>query len=206
MKKIFYLLLFAVFAGGLTACEDDTVQNPGDFNLKATLELSPEIVGMGDFSDELKLAWEKDTTWAYPSIERDTVVDGEGKPVLDESGKIQVNVDTSWVKGRITGHLYEYELMALPSKADTFTLSLKSNARWKAPVPSAGGKVQWFYNYNLLTGSTSTSGGGDGHVYFRVTRNRNKKRAVTAVQNIYTSDSTVFVRLRFTQKGERDKK
>lgn len=189
---------------GLMSCEDDVAKNPGDFSLKSTLAIDSKIVSTGGFSDDLKLLRSIDTTYQYPSIKHDTLFDEAGEPILGPDGKLQITSDTIWVAGNITARMDEYELMTLPAKADTFTLTLHSNARWKAPVPSTGGKVQWFYNYNLLTGSTSTAGGGDGYVYFRVTRNRNKKRAVVAVQDIMTSDSTVLVRLRFVQSGERD--
>lgn len=205
MKKIFYLLLSAVFVCGLVACEDEAAKKPGDFNLKATLELIPKITGMRGFAEELKVAHIKDTTWTYPSISKDTLKNEKGEPVLGEDGKLQVKSDTAWVKGKVMGRMYEYEPVTLPCEADTFTITLKSNARWKAPVPLTGGKIQWYYNYNLLTGSTSTSGGGDGHVYFRVTLNKYYQRAVEAVQDIYTSDSTVLVRLHFTQLGKRNK-
>lgn len=196
--------MFMSLGMGFISCEDEVAKNPGDFNLKATLEIDPNIVSTGGFNQELKLLRSVDTTYQYPSIKYDTLFDASGEPILGPDGKMQITTDTTWVPGNITARMDEYELMTLPAQADTFTLTLHSNARWKAPVPSAGGKVQWFYNYNLLTGSTSTAGGGDGYVYFRVTRNRNKKRAVVAVQDIMTSDSTVLVRLRFIQSGERD--
>lgn len=204
MRKLFYVLLLMVAGFGLAACEDDVAKNPGDFNLKSTLEMETQIVSTGGYSGQLQLLRSIDTTYQYPSVRRDTLFDANGKPLLGPDGKMQITSDTTWVDGKITARMDEYRLVTLPAKADTFTLALRSNARWKAPVPSAGGKVQWFYNYNLVTGSTSTAGGGDGYVYFRVTRNRNKKRAVEAVQDIITSDSTVLVRLHFTQAGERD--
>lgn len=204
MKKLFYAMLLAATGLGFVACEDDEAKNPGDFSLKSTLELDPQIVGTSGYTGQLKLARSIDTTYVYPSVKNDTLFDEKGEPILGPDGKMQITSDTTWVPGGITARMDEYELFTLPAKADTFTLTLHSNARWRAPVPSAGGKVQWYYNYNLRTGSTSTAGGGDGYVYFRVTRNRNKKRAVVAVQDIITGDSAVLVRLRFVQSGERD--
>ena len=64
--------------------------------------------------------------------------------------------------------------------------------------------MQWFYNYNVRPGTPSTAGGGDGWVDFRVSRNKNKRRSVVAVQDIYTNDSSAFVRLHFAQRGEKD--
>ena len=205
MKKLFYALVLMAAGLGFVACDDDEAKNPGDFNLKSTLEMDTKIVSTQGFECQLELLESRDTTYEYQVTKYDTLKDENNKPILDAEGKLQITTETSWVKGGLTAKMHEYKLVTLPSKADTFTLALKSNARWKAPVPSAGGKVQWYYNYNLVTGSTSTSGGGDGNVYFRVTRNRNKKRSVEAVQDIMTSDSTVLVRLHFTQSGERDK-
>lgn len=204
MKSLLYAFLFMAAGFGLAACEDDEAKNPGDFSLKSTLEMEPQIVSTGGYTGELQLLRSVDTTYQYPAVKRDTLFGADGKPLIGADGKMQITVDTTWVDGKITARMTEYQLVTLPAKADTFTLALRSNARWKAPVPSTGGKVQWYYNYNLVTGSTSTAGGGDGYVYFRVTRNRNKKRAVEAVQDIITCDSTVLVRLHFTQSGERD--
>lgn len=204
MRKLFFAILIAMAGFTIVACDKEAAKNPGDFNLKSTLEVDPQIVSTGGFTGELKLVRTIDSTYQYSSVTNDTLKDAQGNPIIGADGKLQITSDTTWHDGNITAKFSEYEVMMLPSKADTFTITLKSNAQWKAPVPSAGGKAQWYFNYNLLTGSTSTSGGGDGYVYFRVLRNRNKKRAVTAVQDIMTNDSTVLVRLRFRQSGERD--
>lgn len=205
MKKLIYLTLLAIGGFTIASCDKDPATNPGDFSLKSTLEVEPQIVSTGGFTAELKLLRQIDSTYQYSSVKSDTVKDAQGNPVIGADGKLQIKNDTTWYDSNTTAKFSEYEVVQLPSAADTFTISLKSNAQWKAPVPSAGGKAQWYFNYNLLTGSTSTSGGGDGYVYFRTLRNRNKKRAVTAVQDIMTNDSTVLVRLRFSQSGERDK-
>lgn len=185
------------------ACEKDTLNTYGDYSVRSQLELLPEVVSINGDTYPLVVARTIDTTYRYFRTEEDTIKNAEGKPLLDANGNMQFVYDTLWYNGT-TGKYTEYETVTLPAQADTFTIALHSNAQWKAPVPSTGGKVQWFYNYNIRTGTTSTAGGGDGFVDFRVSRNRNKKRAVTAVQDIYTNDSASFVRLRFEQKGERD--
>ena len=189
----------------ISACDNEAT-NPGDYELKSSLELVPELTSTGGFTAVFSELRSKDTTYTYPKIITDTLRDEEGTPIIGQDGILSTKSDTLWQPGNITAHFTEYNIIELPSKADTFTISLKSNAQWKAPVPSSGGKVQWYYNYNLITGSTSTSGGGDGYVFFRVSRNRGRRRAIVAVQDIMTNDSTQLIRLRFVQKGERDTK
>ncbi|MBR6456775.1 MAG: hypothetical protein IKS72_07615 [Prevotella sp.] len=178
MTKLFYLIASSlVVAHLLTACEDDVAKNPGDFNLKPTLEVEPVVTSLGGASFELNKLRETDTT----------------------------NYN-----GEITAKFIEYELVTLPSPADTFSVALKSNAKWKAPIPGTGGKAQWYYRYSFLTNAdmgdsdAQRFSGGDGTVSFRVSRNKNFKRPVTAVQDIITADSTFWIRLNFTQKGEKD--
>lgn len=188
-----------------TSCEkEDTLNTFGDYSIQSQLELIPEVVSIHGDIYPLTVARSVDTTYRYFSTKEDTIKNEEGKPLLDSNGRLQFVYDTIWYNGT-SGKFTEYELVELPSQADTFSISLRSNAQWKAPVPSTGGKVQWFYNYNIRTGTTSTAGGGDGWVDFRVSRNKNYKRAVIAVQDIYTSDSAAFIRLHFRQKGEKDK-
>lgn len=188
-----------------TSCEKEERLNTfGDYSILSQLDLIPEVVSIHGDTYPLIVSRSVDTTYRYFSTKEDTVKNEAGKPVLDANGNVIFVYDTIWYNGT-TGKFTEYELVEFPSQADTFSISLRSNAQWKAPVPSTGGKVQWFYNYNVRTGTTSTAGGGDGWVDFRVTRNKNYKRAVIAVQDIYTSDSAAFIRLHFRQKGEKDK-
>lgn len=186
------------------SCEKEDVLNTfGDYSIRSQLELIPELVSIHGDTIPLTVSRSIDTTYRYFRTEEDTIKDENGEPLLDASGKLQFVYDTIWFNGT-TGKFTEFELLELPSQADTFSITLRSNAQWKAPVPSAGGKVQWYFNYNVRTGTTSTAGGGDGWVDFRVTRNKNKRRSVIAVQDIYTNDSSAFVRLHFVQKGEKD--
>ena len=196
------LCMVALLLG--TSCEKEDILNTfGDYSIRSQLELIPELVSIHGDTIPLIVSRSIDTTYRYFRTEEDTIKDENGEPLLDASGRLQFVYDTIWFNGT-TGKFTEFELLELPAQADTFSITLRSNAQWKAPVPSAGGKVQWYFNYNVRTGTTSTAGGGDGWVDFRVTRNKNKRRSVTAVQDIYTSDSAAFVRLHFVQKGEKD--
>lgn len=206
MKKTLSAILCVTALLLSASCEkDDTLNTFGDYSIRSQLELIPELVSIHGDTIPLTVSRCIDTTYRYFRTEEDTIKDENGEYLLDASGKLQFVYDTIWSYGT-TGKFTEYELVELPSQADTFSISLRSNAQWKAPVPSTGGKVQWFYNYNVRTGTTSTAGGGDGWVDFRVSRNKNKRRSVVAVQDIYTNDSSAFVRLHFAQRGEKDAK
>ena len=204
MKKTLSAILCVTAILLSASCEkDDTLNTFGDYSVRSQLELIPQVVSIHGDTIPLVLSRSIDTTYRYFRTEEDTIKDEAGEPLLDAGGNLQFVYDTIWSYGT-TGRFTEYELVELPSRADTFSISLRSNAQWKAPVPSTGGKVQWFYNYNVRTGTTSTAGGGDGWVDFRVSRNKNKRRSVVAVQDIYTNDSSAFVRLHFAQRGEKD--
>lgn len=204
MKKTLSAILCVTALLLSASCEkDDTLNTFGDYSVRSQLELIPQVVSIHGDTIPLVLSRSIDTTYRYFRTEEDTIKDEAGEPLLDAGGNLQFVYDTIWFYGT-TGKFTEYELLTLPSQADTFSITLRSNAQWKAPVPSAGGKVQWYFNYNVRTGTTSTAGGGDGWVDFRVSRNKNKRRSVVAVQDIYTNDSSAFVRLHFAQRGEKD--
>lgn len=206
MKKVLSAMLCAVALLLSTSCEKEEVLNTfGDYDVRPHLEIIPEVICIHGDTLPLVVARSVDTTYRYFSTKEDTLKDEDGEYLLNDNGMLQFVYDTTWYNGT-TGKFTEYELLELPSNADTFSIALRSNAQWKAPVPSAGGKAQWYYNYNIRTGATSIAGGGDSWVDFRVSRNKNKKRSVVAVQDIYTSDSSSFVRLNFVQKGEKDPK
>lgn len=203
MKK---LLLFIVLFGAMStivSCEK-VAENPGDYDLKATLELGSVVTSIGGTEYPLTVSREIDTTYRYSYTENDTTKDANGDPVIGEDGNLIIRTDTLWYTGITSARYIEMEPILLPSTADTFSIKLTSNARWRAPLPSAGTGVQWYFSYNITTGGTSLTGGGDSEVDFRVTRNRGRQRAVTAVQYIFTSDSTVMYKLQFNQSGERD--
>jgi hypothetical protein len=203
MKQLFYLsAILCVVCGSVASCKDDGY--PGDFNIKPTLAIIPEVTSLHGDTIALTQIRSIDSTYRYFYLHYDTLKDEGGEPVIGGDGKLVIAKDTVWYYSKITAKFTEYALVELPSTADTFTIRLQSNAKWNAPIPDRGDKVQWYYNYNLITGGTTTSGGGDGMLNFRVTRNKNYRRPVTAVQDIMTSDSSVLVRLRFTQRGEKD--
>lgn len=206
MKSIIKLAAGAIALSFAIASCDDDEGTYGNYNIRSYLDLNPTVVSIHGDQYPLTVARDIDSTYRYFYTRQDTLKDESSKPVIGPDGNLVVQVDTIWYDSKITARFIEYELIELPSQADTFSISLRSNAQWKAPVPDTGGKVQWYYNYNIHTGTTSTSGGGDGSVDFRVSRNRGFKRAVTAKQDIMTNDSTVLIRLHFTQKGERQKK
>jgi hypothetical protein len=200
---------------GVLSCEDEP-ENPGDFNLKSELSMDPMMVtSVGGQSYALEEEAVYDTLYTSSYEKRDTTfrVDGSGNYILDENGKkipeigsdgnIIVSIDTIVFQTGKRGVFHKMKLVKLESKADTFTIHIKSNALWKAPQ-YAPTKAQWFFNYNLRTGGNSLTGGGDGYFYFRTLRNKNKTRVEPVPQYIYTSDSTVMYQLNFGQAGERD--
>lgn len=184
------------------SCEN-VIENPGDYSVKPTLEIATSVTSIGGTEYPMSVVSERDTAYRYFYTKRDTLKDAAGEPILDEHGAQQITIDTIYYNSKTHAHFVEMALVTLPSAADTFRITLKSNARWKSPVPSTGGKVQWYFNYNILTGGTTTAGGGDGEINFRTLRNRGVKRPVNAVQYIFTSDSTVMYKLTFAQSGER---
>lgn len=206
MKSLIKLAFGAmVISFAVVSCDDDE-GTYGDFNQKSILKLDPVVVSIHGDTYPLTVARDIDSTYRHFYTKKDTLKDDNSQPLIGPDGNMIIHEDTIWYNSKITARFVEYEIVELPSKADTFSIHLQSNAQWKAPVPSTGGKVQWYYNYNIHTGSTSTSGGGDGSVDFRVSRNRGYKRTVVAQQNIMTNDSTVLIRLNFIQLGERQKK
>lgn len=195
MKKAFFLLASTLLAAFLlTACEEDVAKNPGDFNLKSALDIEPYLTSNSGAQFQLTKLREADTTYVYFYTTEDTLRDEKGEFIIDSKGNYIIKVDTIYYNSNITAKLKEYQLVALPAPADTFTLTLKSNAKWKAPEPRVSG-VQWFYVMNL-------AGGGDSNLKFRVSRNRTRNPRPAIFQNIFTEDSTVMVRLSFMQEIE----
>lgn len=105
--------------------------------------------------------------------------------------------DTTLYSG-VQQHIVTMDTVWLESPADTMQILIRSNTRWNAPNPDAGGKAAWFF-------SMTNAGGGDAKIQTRVVRNRNSKRSVVANQRILTADSTRLYIIPFLQKGERDK-
>lgn len=216
MKK---LLGFAMAVGALftiMSCEEEA-ENPGNFNLKAELTLDSIMTSTLGHSYVLEEEAVFDTAYTDTYEKRDTtfetdaegnfVLDGNGKkiPVIGGDGKYIIKIDTITFRTGKRGVYHKMKMITLESPADTFTIHLQSNAKWRAPEPVAPeGKVQWFFNYNLRTGGNSLTGNGDGHFYFRTLRNKNYARKTPVSQEIFTSDSTVMYQLNFGQAGERD--
>ena len=194
MKKLLY---FIFLIGGLlylSSCEKEA-KNPGDFSLKSELEVRGITSKSGKVFD-MEVLRSIDSTYQYFYEKKDTLKDESGNYVL-EGGKYQVTTDSVYYNGSITAKFIELKKIVLEPELDTITVTLRSNAKWKAPMPSSGGKVQWFFTQNL-------AGGGDGEVIIAVTKNKNYERTVDAEQYILTSDSTIMYKLVFGQKGEKD--
>lgn len=194
MRKLLYFLLLVGFMG-IYSCEK-VAENPGDYNLKTELRvLGISTKNLGDL--DMKILRSIDTTYVRFYVMSDTLVDVNGNPILDAEGKLQITKDTTYYNGNITAKFVEIEKVTLDSPVDTIYVSLESNAKWQAPMPSSGGKAQWFFTQRL-------AGGGDGTMIASVVRNKNFKRSVDAVQYILTSDSMTMYKLVFGQRGEKD--
>lgn len=200
---------------GILACEEEAT-NPGDFNLKAELTMNPmQVTSTGGQSYVLEEEAVFDTAYTSSYEKKDTafernpdgsfVLDERGRkiPVIGNDGNLIIQTDTIIFLTGKKGTFHQMKLIKLESKADTFTIHIKSNAKWLAPQ-YAPTKAQWFFNYNLRTGGTSLTGGGDSDFYFRTLRNKNYSRKELVPQHIYTSDSTVMYQLNFGQAGEKD--
>lgn len=197
MKKLFYFMSLTALALGAASCEDDP-KNPGDFDLEATLQLDEVITTSKGATYNLKVARVGDTIYQHEYTERDTMRNSDGSYYISDQGTYVITSQTKYY-GTKKANLVEYETVTLPAFADTLSLNVYSNARWTADVPDAGGKAQWYYNYN-----STTVGGGDATFQFRVVRNRNYKRPVTMRQTFLTSDSSTIIILPFEQVGEKD--
>ncbi|MBQ8050544.1 MAG: hypothetical protein IJ197_03080 [Bacteroidaceae bacterium] len=215
MKKLLGLAIVMGVVACILSCEDEA-ENPGDFNLKAELTLDPMTMtstsGLTYTLEEEEVydtvftsTYEKIDTTFEVDANGDFVIGPDGKkiPVIGEDGHIVTTRTPVTFETGKRGVFHKMKLIKLESKADTFTIHIKSNARWRAPQ-YAPTKAQWFYNYNLRTDGNSLTGNGDGYFYFRTLRNKNKTRVEPVPQYIFTSDSTVMYQLNFGQAGERD--
>ena len=215
MKKLLGFALAVGLVFTVLSCEDEA-ENPGDFNLKSTLTIDPMVMTSTSgltynleeeavYDTAFTSSYEKKDTTFEVDADGNFVIGPDGKkvPVIGDDGNIIVNSTTITFKTGKRAVFHKMKMIKLESPADTFTIHLKSNARWKAPQ-YAPEKAQWFFNYNLRTGGNSLTGGGDGNFYFRTLRNKNKTRVEPVPQYIFTSDSTVMYQLNFGQAGERD--
>lgn len=195
MKKLIYLLFFSCFLMICISCEKEAT-NPGDFNQKCTLDVYGISTTSGN-EYEFEITRSIDSTYMRYYIEPDTLRGEDGEPLKDDFGKLIIENDTIHYPGNITGRFVEVGPILLKPNIDTISIHLRSNAKWSAPMPDAGGRVQWFFTQRL-------GGGGDSKVIATVTRNRNKRRAVSAVQYVLTPDSAVLYKITFDQSGEND--
>lgn len=195
MKKLLYFLLLLSGGFGVSAC-DEEAKNPGDYSLKTTLKILDATTKSGK-NLNLDVLREIDSTYVRFRIRKDTLKGPDGIPIKDSNGKLTITDDTTFYNGRITARFVEMKKVVLESALDTVLIALESNAKWMAPMPVAGGKVQWFFTQRL-------AGGGTGTIIARVTQNKDTERTVDAVQYVLTSDSAVMYKLVFGQKGQKD--
>lgn len=215
MRKLLGLALTMSVVTALLSCEDEA-KNPGNFNLKAELTMAPMLVTSTGgqsytleeeavFDTVFTSTYEKADTTFETDANGDFVIGADGKkvPVIGADGHLIITKTPITFETGKRGVFHRMKPIKLESKADTFTIHIKSNAQWRAPqyVPT---RAQWFFNYNLRTGGNSLTGNGDGYFYFRTIRNKNKTRVEPVPQYIFTSDSTVVYQLNFGQAGERD--
>lgn len=214
MKKLLAFVLVGITLT-ILSCEDEA-ENPGDFNLKAELTMDPMLMTSTSgltYTLEEEEAFDTVFTSTFEKIDTTFEIDAYGNFVIGEDGKkipvigsdgniVTTKIPVTFETGK-RGVFHRMKLIKLESKADTFTIHIKSNAKWQAPQ-YAPTKAQWFFNYNLRTDGNSLTGNGDGYFYFRTLRNKNKTRVEPVPQYIFTSDSTVMYQLNFGQAGERD--
>jgi hypothetical protein len=198
MKKLLYLAGAALLMGSVAACEDEA-ENPGDYNLKAELELDSVIYGSSGNRYRIVIDSVRDSVYRYSYTVKDTLRDSNGDFVIGADGGLTVTTDTLYYNSKRTATVYYVHQLDLDYIADTLYLDINSNARWLASVPSDATKsTQWYFNWN-----SSTAGGGDSRFEFRVSRNfRSRDRDYAVHQEILTSDSTVMYIIPMLQKAK----
>ena len=113
-KLLYFMFLLGVASWVVVAC-DDTKDNPGDFSLKATLEVEPVLVSVKGNEYALNVARVTDTTYRYFYTENDTTKDENGEPVIGSDGKLIIKVDTIYYNSKVTAKFTEYELPPRPT-------------------------------------------------------------------------------------------
>lgn len=191
MKKIYYLIAGLIVAWGIVSCDNEP-KNPGDFTVKSTMSIIDIVSQTSGDVYNLSVAKSVDTVFRKGTQVWDTIWDANGEFVDRKP-------DTVWNYSNFTTQFIEMQPVILPAKADTFNINISTNAKWNAPTPVTN-DLPWIYN------DAAISGGGDGTVVFRTTRNRNFSRLESDYMTmyIYTSDSTVFYKIPFGQYGEQD--
>lgn len=189
MRKILYCITAFVCIWLVAGCDNEP-KNPGDFSVKATLDVNQFVSLTTGEVYTLQTAREFDTVFKNGVQVWDTVWDSNGEFVSRTA-------DTVWLANKYVTRFHEMKPVILPASADTFSMQLTTNAKWLSPNPEIV-VMPWIYN------EATAAGGGDGTIIFRVARNRNYQRTEYTPMYIYTSDSTVFYKIPFGQYGEKD--
>lgn len=184
MKKLLIPVL-GVVLGTFVAC-DDSPENPGDFNVKCSLE----ITGLRSAAGHV-YPWEVgrtvDSQIVRSYIKYDTIFSETGKPQ-------EITKDTVYYASNTRTTFHFVNEVTLENGADTLYIDLKSNAKWSAPVPELGSvPFRWFVPQNI-------AGGGDGTITVALTANPSSKKDVDSEQTVFTADSAVMYVFKFIQK------
>ena len=125
MRKLLSFAMAGFCLCGIVACED-SFENPGDFNVKSTLEFAPAsaLSKVDGITYEFKVREEKDTAFVSFYTKNDTTKDASGNPVIGSDGKLEIKTDTIYFKTGKVAHYYEMDTITLPSYADTFTVHI----------------------------------------------------------------------------------
>lgn len=188
MRKLLYLLVGGLLGAGVTACDNEP-KNPGDFSVKSEISIKGLVSAMTGTVYNLNVERSIDTVFNTGVVVYDSIFDTNGE-------YLSRTPDTIWVPANYTTRYTFMEPVVLESFADTLNLSLGSNAKWLCPTPESS-SAQWLY-------TDQAGGGGDYDLTIRSTRNRNFLRKSYTYLTIYSSDSTVFYKIPFGQKGEKD--
>ena len=185
MKKSFYgLLILLLGIVVLGACEEEA-KNPGDYSIPTALSILSVEDSLGNVY-QLTEDFRKDTVYRYMHVESDTLLEADSvTPKLDESGKMIITKDTTYVPGNTRGVFIAYKMLMFPSDSSTIRIKIASNARWKANLAASS-----------VFFKTITSGGG-GDATLKVATLTNAWAVPTpesfyAHQLIYTSDTTLM--------------
>ncbi|MCK9507712.1 MAG: hypothetical protein M0Q54_04670 [Pigmentiphaga sp.] len=194
LKKI--ILIFFSLCVILYACEEK-VENPGDFNLKSSLEIVQIYDTLGN-QYPVEVLRTMDTTYHYPRITSDTLKDVHGNPLLDSNHSLQITQDTTYVAGTKTAQFVELKTILLVSDRNELHIDIQTNARWQAPTPDFGTKLAWFI-------TQTSNGGGSASIIARISNGLpSSRRPLLANQFIFTRDSLVMYKVSFDQKGRNE--
>lgn len=188
MKKIFYFIAAVGIAWGIVSCDNEP-KNPGDFTIKPYLTVHEVVSQRTGEVYPLKEAYSCDTVFYTKGVKKDSVFNEDG--TFDH-----INSETVYAYSSVTTHLIEYEPITFPIEADTFSIDINTNAKWVTQKPKKEGNNSEFYCMNL-------GGGGDGTLQFRSIININYNRTVTSDLYIWSSDSTVMVKIPMYQLGKK---